>query len=70
MHRVTKVEVLPDYQLHLTFNDGAEGKVSLADRLFGSMFVSGLRDALVGLLDDMCSGLISPDTSIGGKYIY
>ncbi|MGM8930218.1 DUF2442 domain-containing protein [Salinicola halophyticus] len=38
MHRVTQVEALPDYRLRVTFNDGSEGIVSLADRLFGPMF--------------------------------
>lgn len=38
MKRVTEVEALPDYQLRVTFNDGTQGVVSLADRLFGPMF--------------------------------
>jgi len=38
MHRVTSVEAKPNYVLALTFNDGTQGEVCLADRLFGPMF--------------------------------
>ncbi|WP_417583233.1 DUF2442 domain-containing protein [Nitrincola sp.] len=39
MHRVTNVVAKPGYVLALTFNDGTQGEVSIADRLFGPMFL-------------------------------
>jgi len=38
MKKVIHVAVKPDYVLALTFNDGTQGDVSMADRLFGPMF--------------------------------
>ena len=38
MRRVTRIETKPEYILALTFDDGAYGEVSVADRLFGPMF--------------------------------
>lgn len=38
MHRVTNVEPKPDYILSLTFDDGTQGDICIADRLFGPMF--------------------------------
>ncbi|MBY4676819.1 DUF2442 domain-containing protein [Marinobacterium arenosum] len=38
MRRVTSVKTKQDYTLALTFDDGTEGEVSIADRLFGPMF--------------------------------
>lgn len=38
MRRVVSVEARPDYTLAVTFDDGVQGEVSLADRLFGPMF--------------------------------
>ena len=38
MIRVTQVEAKPDFVLALTFDDGLEGEISIADRLFGTMF--------------------------------
>jgi glycine/D-amino acid oxidase-like deaminating enzyme len=38
MHKVTSVRVKPGYVLVLRFEDGTEGEVSVADRLFGPMF--------------------------------
>ncbi|MCG6656226.1 DUF2442 domain-containing protein [Halomonas campisalis] len=43
MHRVVRVEALSGYRLRVVFDDGREGEVSLADRLFGPMF-EPLRD--------------------------
>ncbi|WP_062374954.1 DUF2442 domain-containing protein [Halomonas sp. KX33721] len=43
MYRAVQVEALPGYRLRVTFEDGTEGEVSLADRLFGPMF-EPLRD--------------------------
>jgi hypothetical protein len=38
MRRVVEVKSKPDDVLSLVFDDGAEGEISLADRLFGPMF--------------------------------
>lgn len=38
MHRVESVEALEDHFLHVRFEDGTEGTISLVDRLFGPMF--------------------------------
>lgn len=38
MYRVKHVEAKPGYILALTFEDGTEGEVCIADRLFGPMF--------------------------------
>lgn len=38
MNKVVQVEVKPGYTLALTFDDGLQGEVCIADRLFGSMF--------------------------------
>lgn len=38
MRRVTTVQTKPDYILVLGFDDGTEGEISIADRLFGPMF--------------------------------
>ena len=43
MHKVVSVEARPEYTLFLVFDDGTQGEVSIADRLFGSMF-EPLRD--------------------------
>ncbi|TBR42882.1 DUF2442 domain-containing protein [Marinomonas agarivorans] len=40
MHRITSIEVMAQYTLAITFEDGVYGEVSLADRLFGPMFES------------------------------
>jgi hypothetical protein len=34
----TAVKVLPGFRLHLRFNNGSEGEVSLLDELWGEMF--------------------------------
>lgn len=34
----TRVQALPDYRLHLEFNNGAVGEVRLYDELWGEMF--------------------------------
>lgn len=40
MHRVINVEAKPGYVLALTFNDGTQGEVSIANnRLFGPMLL-------------------------------
>jgi len=38
MVKITHVEAKPDFVLSLTFDDGVKGEVSIADRLFGTMF--------------------------------
>lgn len=38
MRRVTQVDTKPDYIIAVTFDNGAYGEISLADRLFGPMF--------------------------------
>ena len=38
MWKVTSVEVLPEYRLHVTFEDGVQGEVDLSDRLYGPVF--------------------------------
>ena len=38
MHRLISVETKPNYILAIKFQDGTEGEVSLANRLFGPMF--------------------------------
>lgn len=38
MERVTHVQALSNWRLKVRFDDGTEGVVSLADRLFGPMF--------------------------------
>ncbi|WP_217411421.1 DUF2442 domain-containing protein [Marinobacterium ramblicola] len=38
MHRVTSVQTKPGYTLALAFEDGTQGEISIADRLFGPMF--------------------------------
>jgi hypothetical protein len=43
MQGVASVRPLDDYRLHVTFEDGTTGVVSLNDRLFGPMF-EPLRD--------------------------
>lgn len=43
MERVTALEVMADYHLRVTYEDGTSGVVDLSDRLFGPMF-EPLRD--------------------------
>ena len=43
MARVTTVRPLEDYCLDVAFDDGTQGVISLADRLFGPIFAP-LRD--------------------------
>jgi len=38
MRRVISVEAKPNFILAVTFDDGTNGEVCLADRLFGPMF--------------------------------
>jgi hypothetical protein len=38
MRKVVSVEARPEYTLFLIFDDGTQGEISIADRLFGSMF--------------------------------
>jgi len=38
MVKVTHVEAKPNFVLSLTFDDGIKGEISIADRLFGTMF--------------------------------
>lgn len=38
MPRVASVRPLEDFRLEVSFDDGTQGVVSLADRLFGPMF--------------------------------
>ena len=38
MHRVQKVQALPDYRLFVEFTDGVRGEVDLSERLFGTVF--------------------------------
>lgn len=38
MHRVESVEALGGDRLHVRFEDGTEGTIFMADRLFGPMF--------------------------------
>lgn len=38
MRRIVRVETQPEYVLTLVFDDGTQGQVSIADRLFGPMF--------------------------------
>ena len=38
MEKVTQIKVLDNYRLEILFNDGDQGVVSLADRLFGPVF--------------------------------
>lgn len=41
--RVTEVQALPDYRLHLVFSDGTDREVDLPEELWGVMF-EPLRD--------------------------
>jgi hypothetical protein len=43
MQRVTRVNALNGYRLHVEFDDGVAGEIDLADRLFGPVF-EPLRD--------------------------
>lgn len=43
MPRVVSARTLEDYRLAVRFDDGTEGEISLADRLFGPVF-EPLRD--------------------------
>tara|TARA_R110002167_G_scaffold95571_1_gene254307 strand:- start:1761 stop:1997 length:237 start_codon:yes stop_codon:yes gene_type:complete len=45
MRRIIRVETKPDYVLTLVFDDGTQGQVLIADRLFGPMF-EPLKDPL------------------------
>lgn len=38
MRKVISVEARPEYTLFVKFDDGTEGEVSIADRLFGPVF--------------------------------
>jgi hypothetical protein len=38
MRRIVEVKAKTNYILSVTFDDGVEGDISLADRLFGPMF--------------------------------
>lgn len=38
MRKVISVQTKPEYTLVLKFDDGVQGEVSIADRLFGPMF--------------------------------
>ena len=38
MEKITQVNILDNYRLEISFNDGVTGIVSLADRLFGPVF--------------------------------
>jgi hypothetical protein len=38
MVRISRVEALPGYRLHVEFSDGMSGEIDLANRLFGSVF--------------------------------
>ena len=38
MRKVVSVETRPEYTLFLVFDDGTQGEISIADRLFGPMF--------------------------------
>jgi hypothetical protein len=38
MRRVIEVEAKANYVLSVTFDDGVQGEISMADRLFGPMF--------------------------------
>lgn len=38
MRKVISVRTKPEYTLVLKFDDGVQGEVSIADRLFGPMF--------------------------------
>jgi hypothetical protein len=44
----TAVLVLPVFQLHLSFNNGAAGVVYLLDELWGEMFVPLKNKAMFG----------------------
>jgi len=46
VHKVVKVQVLPEYRLSVEFDDGVRGEVDLSDRLFGPMF-EPLRDPIL-----------------------
>jgi hypothetical protein len=43
MPRVLSARALDDYRLNVCFDDGTEGEIALADRLFGPVF-EPLRD--------------------------
>ena len=38
MRKIVSVETRPEYTLFLVFDDGIQGEISIADRLFGPMF--------------------------------
>lgn len=38
MHKIVNAKPKPNYTLVVTFDDGVQGEISLADRLFGPMF--------------------------------
>jgi hypothetical protein len=38
MSKITRVQIEPDYQLHVEFSDGVAGTVGLSTRLFGPIF--------------------------------
>ena len=38
MHKIVRVEAKSNYVLKLIFENGTEGEISIADRLFGPMF--------------------------------
>jgi hypothetical protein len=38
MHRVSRVNALSNYRLHVEFDDGVAGEIDLNDRLFGPVF--------------------------------
>jgi len=38
MSKITRVQVEPNYRLHVEFSDGVTGTVDLSTRLFGTVF--------------------------------
>ena len=38
MSKITRVQVEPNYRLHVEFSDGVAGTVDLSTRLFGTVF--------------------------------
>ena len=38
MSKITRVQVEPNYRLHVEFSDGVVGTVDLSTRLFGTVF--------------------------------
>ena len=38
MHRVSRVNALSNYRLHVEFDDGTAGEIDLSNRLFGPVF--------------------------------